>query len=111
MQQEERGAPPPRGAGASIPYLRSLGVDRIEAHRRPLLDRLREEMTGLGLECVTPPGTTSPILTFAVPDGDPIRRRFERAGIDARVASTFVRFSPSVYNDMSDIDRVLEALS
>ena len=32
-------------------------------------------------------------------------------GLDARGASNSVRFSPSVYNDIADVEAVLEALS
>lgn len=96
---------------ASVPYLRDLGVARIEAHRQPLLRRLREEMPPLGFPCVTPEGTTSPLITFTTDDGAAVREQLQRAGIDARVGAHFVRFSPSVYNDLADIDRVLEALS
>jgi len=97
--------------GASLPYLLHLGVENIQRHRQPLLQLLRDEMPRLGFECVTPPGTTSPIITFATEDGDRVRERLGRANIDARVAHNFVRFSPSVYNDLSDVERVLEALS
>jgi selenocysteine lyase/cysteine desulfurase len=97
--------------GASLPYLMDLGIERIEAHRQPLLQRLREEMPGLGFECVTPVGSRTPIITFTMPEGGPVRERLARAKIDARVADSYVRFSPSVYNDLSDVDRTLEALS
>ena len=97
--------------GASIPYLRALGVERIEAHRQPLLRRLRDEMPRLGFPCVTPEGSTSPIITFTTPDGTAARRRLEAAGVDVRVAQSFIRFSPSVYNDMADVEAALEALA
>lgn len=95
---------------ASIPYLRALDPRRIEAHRQPLLARLRDELPRLGFRCVTPESTTSPIITFTTSRAD-VADRFARAGVDARVADRWVRFSPSVYNDLADIDRVLEALS
>ena len=97
--------------GAAIPYLRDLGGERIRDHRQPLLDRLREEMPRRGFDCVTPEGTESAIITFTMADGTGVQDRLVRAGVDARVASNFVRFSPSVYNDLSDVDRALEALS
>jgi selenocysteine lyase/cysteine desulfurase len=31
--------------------------------------------------------------------------------VDVRVASNYVRFSPSVYNDLADVDTALAALS
>ena len=67
-------------------------------------------MPRLGFECVTPAGTTSPIITFAMRDGSQVQQRLRRANIDARVARNFVRFSPSVYNDLADVEAVLEAL-
>ncbi|MGE0439236.1 MAG: aminotransferase class V-fold PLP-dependent enzyme [Gemmatimonadales bacterium] len=97
--------------GASIPYLRMLGVDRIEAHRQPLLDRLRRELPRLGHRCVTPEGTRSPLITFAIDDAAAIRDKVTRAGVDVRVATTYLRVSPSVYNDLADVDRLLNALS
>jgi selenocysteine lyase/cysteine desulfurase len=98
---------------ASLDYLGQLGVANIEAHRQPLLQRLRDELPGLrfGLECVTPEGTTSPIITFTTPQGAQIRERFRSARVDVRVADHWVRFSPSVYNDMADVERVLDVLS
>ena len=68
-------------------------------------------MPRLGFDCVTPEGTTSPIITFTMEDGAGVQDRLTWAGVDARVASNYVRFSPSVYNDLADVDRALEALS
>jgi selenocysteine lyase/cysteine desulfurase len=97
--------------GAAIPYLRELDVRRIEAHRQPLLQKLRDEMPRLGFDCITPEGTTSPIITFTMADGTGVQDRLVRAGVDVRVASNYVRFSPSVYNDLADVDTALAALS
>jgi selenocysteine lyase/cysteine desulfurase len=97
--------------GASLPYLLQLEVEQIQRHRQPLLQLLRDEMPRLGFDCVTPPGTTSPIITFTMEDADRVQQRLSRANVDARVAQGFVRFSPSVYNDHTDVEAVLEALS
>ena len=97
--------------GVSIPYLRSLGVERIQAHRQPMLRKLHAEMPRLGFVPVTPAESTSPLITFATKDGRRVAERLRRAKVNARVASNFVRFSPSVFNDMADIDRALEALA
>ena len=97
--------------GVSIPYLRSLGVQRIQEHRQPMLRKLQAEMPRLGFVPVTPAGSTSPLITFATRDGKGVAGRLRRAKVNARVAENFVRFSPSVFNDMADIDRALEALS
>ena len=97
--------------GAAIPYLREIGVHRIEKHRQPLLDLLREEMPRLGFECVTPIGTTSPVITFSMDEGARVREQFNRAGIDASVYPNHLRLSPSIYNDLTDVEWVLESLS
>jgi selenocysteine lyase/cysteine desulfurase len=97
--------------GASLPYLRRLGVERIEAHRQPLLERLRQEMPRLGFAPFTPPGTKSALLTFTVTDRPRVLDRLTRANINVRLGPNFMRISPSVYNDMRDIERLLESLA
>jgi selenocysteine lyase/cysteine desulfurase len=96
---------------ASLPYLRELGVDRIQAWRQPLLGTLRAELTRLGFSPVTPPGTTSPILSFTFAAGRPVANRLRSANINARVGDRYLRLSPSVFNDQADVDRLVEVLS
>lgn len=95
----------------SLPYIRSLGVENIQAHRQPLLKRLRAEMPRLGFQPLTPPETPSALISFAIKDPKPIFNRLRKARINARVARHYLRLSPSVFNDMKDIDKFLEALS
>ena len=102
---------PMAALSVSLPYIRQLGVERIEAHRQPLLERLRKEMPRLGFEPVTPPGTKSALLTFTVKERQPVLERLQKANINVRLGAHFLRVSPSVYNDLQDIDRLLEALS
>lgn len=95
----------------SLPYIRSIGVENIQAHRQPLLRRLREEMARLGFVPITPPESTSAIISFRVRDRADVMRRLQKAKVNVRVTEQFLRFSPSVFNDMNDIERALEALS
>jgi len=95
----------------SLPYIRRLGVENILAHRQPLLKRLREEMPRLGFEPLTPPESTSALISFAFKDHEAVRQRLRKASINARLAERFIRLSPSVFNDMKDIDKLLEALA
>jgi len=95
----------------SLPYIRSLGVENIHAHRQPLLKRLSEEIPRLGFEPLTPPESTSAIISFVVRHPGAVRNRLAKAQINVRVSERYVRISPSVFNDMSDIDRLLEALA
>ena len=95
----------------SLPYVKSLGVERIEVWRQPLLERLRRELPALGFPLMTPPESRSALITFGCTDGQAVSARLQGAHINARVGRRFLRLSPSVFNDLGDIDRLLEALS
>jgi len=95
----------------SIPYIRKLGVENIQQHRQPLLKRLREEMPRLGFVPITPPESMSALISFAIKDPEALQKRLEKAKVNARVSRRYIRVSPSVFNDMNDIDKLLEALA
>jgi selenocysteine lyase/cysteine desulfurase len=95
----------------SLEFIQTLGVERIQAYRQPLLRRLQKEMPRLGFEPMTPSESTSPIVTFARKDTGEIARRLTRANIDVAIYPHRVRISPSVYNDENDVGKLLEALS
>jgi selenocysteine lyase/cysteine desulfurase len=97
--------------GASLQYIKELGVERIQAHRQPLLKQLREELPRLGYPLLTPPDSTSPIITFGTKDGVALNRKLQAARVNVRVSRYWLRLSPSVYNDMADVDRLLEAIA
>ena len=102
---------PMNALGQSLPYITKLGVANIAAWRQPILARLRAEMPRLGFEPVTPPGTRSALITFTFRNRAPVVEKLRKANIDARVGPNFIRLSPSVYNDMVDVERVLAALT
>jgi selenocysteine lyase/cysteine desulfurase len=95
----------------SLPYIQSLGVEAIQRHRQPLLQRLQAELPRLGFRAQTPSDSTSPIVTFAHKDEAGITKKLAAAKVNVRLASYWMRISPSVYNDMADVDRLLEALA
>ena len=97
---------------SSLTYVMSLGVDRIQAHRLPLIRRLQESVPRLGFRPVTPPGSTSGNVTFyrrglAASD---LATRFAAAKVNVRLGADWMRLSPSVYNDMGDIEHFLDVL-
>ena len=51
------------------------------------------------------------IVTLAHRDGAGIQKKLAAARVDVRVADYWMPISPSVYNDMADVDRLLEALA
>ena len=98
---------------SSLAYIQALGVDRIQAHRMPLIARLRSELPRAGFSCVTPTHATSALVTFtrkglAASDAP---KRLAAASINVRIADDWMRISPSVYNSMADVDRLIEALA
>jgi selenocysteine lyase/cysteine desulfurase len=96
---------------ASLEFIRRLGVENIQAYRQPMLRKLEKEMPRLGFTLATPPGNTSPLITFGTKDGAAVARKLQAARINARISRYWIRLSPSVYNDKHDIDRLLNALS
>lgn len=95
----------------SLPYIRSLGVENILTHRQPMLKRLHQEMPRLGYAELTPPESTSALASFVVKDYQSVEQRLRKAGVNARVSQRYIRISPSVFNDMNDIEKLLEALA
>jgi len=95
----------------SLPYIRRLDVGNIHTYRQPMLKRLQQEMPRLGFGPLTPPESTSALITFAVKDYKSVQQRLQKASVNARVSQRYIRISPSVFNDMNDVDRLLEALS
>jgi selenocysteine lyase/cysteine desulfurase len=92
--------------------LTELGVERIQAWRQPLLQRLQQEMPRLGFAPMTREGSTAPIVSFAYQDAArKLRPRLDAAGVNVQLYQHRVRISPSFYNDMGDIDRLLAALA
>jgi len=85
-------------------------VDAIRAHARPLTNKLRKELPRLGYPCITPEGTESPIVSFVVENPAAARAKLAKARVAAKVEWHQMRVSPSVYNNESDIDRLLNAL-
>lgn len=98
---------------ASLSYVQSLGVANIRAHRLPLIRRLQREVPRLGFTPVTPSEATGGNVTFARTNlaGSDVPGKLLAARVNVRLARDWMRVSPSVYNDMADIERLLEALA
>lgn len=95
----------------SLDYILKLGVDRIAAHRQPLMARLRAGLVERGYTIVTPPGTRTPLLTCALEGA--YAKLFEplkAAKVQITLSRNRFRVCPSVFNDGDDIERLLAAL-
>jgi selenocysteine lyase/cysteine desulfurase len=76
-----------------------------------MLKRLQQEMPRLGFTAATPLDSTSPIVTFASKDTREAARKLEAAKVNVRVAPYWIRIAPSIYNDLRDVERLLDALA
>jgi selenocysteine lyase/cysteine desulfurase len=100
-------------AHTSLQYIERLGLTNIRAHARQLTDRLQKELPAIGYPSVTPKGTETPIVAFALKDVAATQKKLR----DARVTATIIeaeqrlRLAVSVFNTQQDIDRLLTALS
>lgn len=96
----------------SLAYIESIGVDAIAKHRKPLLDALCRELPKHGFRLLTPAESAGPIVVFAYKGA---AARFAKPLRDANIhISTYdnrIRISPSVYNDMSDIEQLIHVFS
>ena len=95
-----------------IDYVHGLGIGKIRAHARQLTDRLHRELPPLGLTPLTPGGTETPIVAFALKDAGATSAALQAARVTATIVAneSRLRLSVSVFNTHEDIDRVVEAL-
>jgi selenocysteine lyase/cysteine desulfurase len=97
------------GHAENLRFINELGVERIQAHVKPLVEKLRKELPLLGYPGMTPDGTPTPISSFVVQDPKKLAAKMKRANIDVKVLWNQLRVSCSVYHNMADIDRFLNA--
>lgn len=98
----------------SLDFINRVGVDKIQAYRQPMVDKLRIEVAKMNkaFEPMTPDDCTSALVAFSLQDA---RNKLQKTMADAKVRITLsrhrFRFSPSVFNTMADVDRALDVLS
>jgi selenocysteine lyase/cysteine desulfurase len=103
---------------AAIRALNGLGIDAVRRRVEALVERLLAGLDALGAELTSPrePEHRAAIVSFRTGRGIDADRALHRALVDAGVSVSFrftsgvggVRVSPWVYNDESDIDRLLD---
>lgn len=88
------------GLVPALELIEEVGVEAIRAHDAELGDRLRAARD-------LPP-TGSAIVSLPAPEG--VAERVEEAGVAAAVRDGRLRASFHLYNDASDVDRLVKAL-
>jgi selenocysteine lyase/cysteine desulfurase len=95
----------------SLTYLNNVGVDAIQKYRQPMVDRLQQELPKHNYIPLTPSDSPSAIVCYAFKDAMKILKpKLDAADLNISVYDNMVRISPSFYNDLSDIDKLIEVL-
>ena len=95
----------------SLDYLNKAGVNNIQKYRQPMIDRLQQELPKYNYSPLTPAESTSPIVCYALKDAlTKLKPKLDAADINISVYDNMIRISPSFYNDMNDIDKLIEVL-
>jgi len=96
----------------SLPYLQRVGVASIHESRQPLLRRLHEALPRLGWTPITPPETTSALVTFTLPGAESrFAARLQAAKISVSLYGDRMRVSPAIFNSPDDIETLIDALA
>ncbi|WP_328746142.1 aminotransferase class V-fold PLP-dependent enzyme [Streptomyces sp. NBC_00285] len=95
------------GTRRSLELLEELGVDAVRTHDLALADRFRTGLADLGHAPLPAPG--SPIVS--VPGLGGRQPELSAAGIEVSNRAGNLRASFHLYNTVTDVDRILDALS
>jgi len=99
------------GLTRAINYLNDVGVENIFQHNRQLADSLIEGLHSRGAVITSPlgDGSRSSIVRahFENISSNKIIQSLKRAGVFVSQRGDSIRFSPHLYNSMSDIDKAL----
>jgi len=88
-----------------------IGVPAIQAHAQPLVDRLKQQLPRMGYQVATPPEAKTPFVTCIVKDASTrLQPALDKAGVTITVSRNRFRVTPSVFNGMDDVEKLLAAL-
>jgi selenocysteine lyase/cysteine desulfurase len=95
----------------SLDYIARLGVENIQKHAQTLVQRLKKELPQRGFQLLTPPESTTPLVTCLYPNArKTLAPRLKEAKIRLTTGTNRFRVSVSVFNTMSDVDKLMAAL-
>lgn len=95
----------------SLGWLEKVGVAQIQAWRQPMIDALQKELRARGYQPLTPPESKTSLVAFALKDARAkLADLLKAANIRITMSQHRFRVSVAVFNDMNDIDRLLDVL-
>jgi selenocysteine lyase/cysteine desulfurase len=100
------------GQYEALTRMLAVGVENIYAYTKPMCDRLKKELPGLGYKLITPLDAASSIVVAQAKDLKATEQKLKKANIQVTcTGANRVRISPALYNNMDDINRLLSALA
>jgi selenocysteine lyase/cysteine desulfurase len=95
----------------SLDYILEVGVENIQAHAQTLIQRLKQALPERGYTLMTPLESATPMVACALEDArNLLGPKLKEANIRITLSANRFRISTSVFNDMADVDRLLEVL-
>jgi len=95
----------------SLDFIARVGVPAIQAHAQSLVEILKKELPKRGYQVVTPPEARTPIVAVALENARTrLAEPMKAAKVRLTISANRFRLTPSIQNDVSDIDRFLSAL-
>jgi selenocysteine lyase/cysteine desulfurase len=95
----------------SLGWLLDVGVPAIQAWRQPMIDVVQRELRRRGYEPLTPLSSRTPMVAFALKDARAkLAESLRAAKVRISLSQHRFRVSIGVFNDMNDVDCLLEAL-
>ena len=80
-----------------------------------MTNRLQNELPALGYPSITPKDSQSPVVTFSLRDGAATRLKLQKSNVIVTLRTgqreSQMRVSPSIYNNLADIDRLIGVLA
>jgi selenocysteine lyase/cysteine desulfurase len=98
---------------AGIKLIQSIGVPKIERHVGELTGALKEGALRRGFNLVTPvdPARHGALITIRSHNARLLVKRLAAGGIITSSRDDNLRISPHIYNNLADIDRLLDCLT
>ena len=112
----ESGTPPVPSIYAGIAgmkLIQSIGLERIEAHLREITGAIKEGAMRRGFNLVTPvdPTQHGALITLRSHKVDMLVKRLEEDGVVTSSRDDNLRVSPHIYNNLSDVDKLMDCLT
>jgi selenocysteine lyase/cysteine desulfurase len=100
------------GQYEALKRILAVGVENIYAHSRPMCDRLTKELPPLGYRVITPKDAKSSMVVVQAKNLKASMAKLKAANVQVTQAGeNRIRVSPFVYNNMEDVDKLLQALA